>query len=394
MRLAGRYRLERPIAGGASAEVWRARDERLERRVAIKVLHRHLLPDAASRRRFATEARATAGLAHPGIVPVYDVVEDRDTVALVLQHVEGETLAERLARRGPIGPEATARIGAQLAAALDHAHRAGVIHRDVKPANVVLAEDHHARLLDFGIARLLDDAEARTTGPDQVVGTLRYMAPEQLAGDAVDARTDIYALGLVLAEMLTGRPVFSASTPAELLARGGAVLPDLDGAPPWMRTLIERMLSEDPAARPASARAVALALGGETASGVAGIASFPSVALAPEAGGGADPTVVLAVPGVASTPARSRPWRRAALPVGVLALVLAGTATLAILSGFGGAGATIPAESAIPSASAATAEEVDRGDDEAGGAGGDRRGGKDNGKGKGGNGKGKGRGGG
>jgi eukaryotic-like serine/threonine-protein kinase len=238
-RLFERYKLEGRIGRGGMAEVWRAHDERLDRPVAIKVLAPHLLPDETWRRRFVAEARAASGLTHPGIVPVYDVIDDPETPAIVFQYVEGETLADRL-RRVRVLPLAEAtRIAAQVAEALDHAHRAGVIHRDVKPANILLeADDGRARLVDFGIARVIDDARAELTGAHEVLGTLRYMAPEQLAGQRSDARTDLYALGLVIVEMV----------------------PDLEAAPAWLRELVTRLRAPDPKDRPSSAGDVARAL--------------------------------------------------------------------------------------------------------------------------------------
>ena len=219
------------------AEVWQAHDDRLDRTVALKLLKPSLLPDEASRRRFVAEARAASGLTHPGIVPAYDVVDDPASPAIVFQHVDGQSLAERM-RRGPVPIAEAVRIASQVAEALDHAHRAGVVHRDVKPANILLDADGRARLVDFGIARVEHDAQRDLTATNQVVGTLRYMAPEQLAGGATDARTDLYALGLVLAELL----------------------PDLATVPDWLRELVARLRAADPAERPESAGDVARAL--------------------------------------------------------------------------------------------------------------------------------------
>jgi len=269
-RLFGRYRLERRIGRGGMAEVWQAHDDRLDRTVALKLLKPSLLPDEASRRRFVAEARAASGMTHPGIVPAYDVVDDPASPAIVFQHVDGESLAERL-RRGPVPIAEAVRIAGQVAEALDHAHRAGVVHRDVKPANILLDRDGRARLVDFGIARVENDARRHLTGTNQVVGTLRYMAPEQLAGQPTDARTDLYALGLVLAEMLA----------------------DLATVPDWLRELVARLRAADPADRPESAADVARAL--ET--GVLDEADEPPLAAfdqnLEEVG---PPTVALAVP--------------------------------------------------------------------------------------------------
>src|SRR4051812_4059677 len=224
--IAERYRLERRLATGGTADVWLARDERLDRFVAIKLLQPSLLPDEASRARFTAESRATAGLSHPAIVPVHDVIEDEAHPAIVLRYIEGSTLAELLQREGPLSVKAATEIGADLAGALAHAHRAGVVHLDLKPGNVLVDADRHVQLVDFGIARSVgagpsssaESAGGKTARPRQVIGTLRYMAPEQLAGSDVDSRSDLFALGLVLHELLTGRPVYSASEPAELVA--------------------------------------------------------------------------------------------------------------------------------------------------------------------------------
>jgi hypothetical protein len=253
-----RYRLERELGSGGVADVWRARDERLDRSVAVKVLHRDLLPDEGWRRRFVAEARSASGLAHPGIVPVYDVLDDPETPAIVFQLVDGESLATRLARAGSIPPDDAVRIAVQVAEALDHAHRAGLVHRDVKPANIVIDDDGRARLVDFGIARLVDDASAEREGRE-VVGTLRYMAPEQLGGEPADARTDLYALGLVIAEMV----------------------PDLGAAPDWLRELVVRLREPNPADRPASAADVARALEtGRLGLGASALPSPPGDAIA------------------------------------------------------------------------------------------------------------------
>jgi len=267
--LFGRYRLQRRIGTGATAEVWQAHDERLDRTVAIKALHPHLLPDAPTRARFAAEARAAAGLAHPGIVPVYDVVEDQRTPAIVLRFIDGSTLAERITAGGPVPAVEAASIGADLASALAHAHKVGIVHRDVKPGNVLVDEEGRVQLVDFGIARFLEDVAARETATGQVLGTLRYMAPEQLAGAPADSRTDLYALGLVIYELLAGRPAFATPSLADLIdaqRHGPPAAPP--GTPAELAALLEELLASDPDRRPAAAsevegrlRGIAAALG-------------------------------------------------------------------------------------------------------------------------------------
>jgi tRNA A-37 threonylcarbamoyl transferase component Bud32 len=210
--LAGRYRLESMIASGGMAQVWQGTDEVLRRQVAVKLLHPHLAADSTFVTRFRQEAVAAARLAHPGIVSIYDTCSENGVEAIVMELVLGPTLRERLDDRTPIDPWQAAGLAAQVAEALDAAHRAGLVHRDVKPANVLLAGDGRVKVADFGIAKAVADADL--TQPGLMVGTAKYLAPEQVRGEAVDARTDIYSLGVVLYEMLCGRPPFSADTDA------------------------------------------------------------------------------------------------------------------------------------------------------------------------------------
>ena len=256
----GRYRLTDRLAAGGSAQVWRARDEQLDRDVAVKLLHPHLLPDARSRARLTTEARAAAGLAHPGIVAVYDVDASGEAPCIVLELVTGETLAARLAREGRLPEREAARIAAEVAEALFHAHQRGVIHRDVTPGNILIERDGRARIVDFGIARMLDEAAERLTMTGTVMGTLRYMAPEQLVGDETGPRTDLWGLGAVLWHMLSGSVPFDATTAvalAEAQRAGPGELPDVD---PVLRAIAAACLALDPTDRPRHAGAVAAAL--------------------------------------------------------------------------------------------------------------------------------------
>jgi tRNA A-37 threonylcarbamoyl transferase component Bud32 len=210
--LAGRYRLEELLASGGMAQVWRSTDEVLQRRVAVKVLHPHLAADHTFVLRFRQEAVAAARLAHPGIVSIYDTCSDAGVEAIVMELVEGRTLRDRMTDGSPIEPWQAAGLCAQVAEALDAAHRTGLVHRDVKPANLLLCGDGRVKVADFGIAKAAEDADL--TQPGAMVGTAKYLAPEQVRGDPVDARTDIYSLGIVLYELLCGRPPFAADTDA------------------------------------------------------------------------------------------------------------------------------------------------------------------------------------
>ncbi|HAM03800.1 MAG TPA: hypothetical protein DCQ30_16480 [Acidimicrobiaceae bacterium] len=245
--IAGRYRLERLLGHGGMADVYRAVDESGGPPVAIKVV-RSTDPELA--RRITREAKAVEGFDHPGLVRLLGSgVHDRHAY-MVMELVEGPTLAERL-RRGPLAPDRCATLGASLADALAYVHGRGVVHRDVKPANVLLGPGSRVRLADFGIAQVLDASAATVTGT--TLGTAAYMAPEQLGHHRVGPEADLWALGAMLLECMTGERAFEG-TPAEVVARrlGGAV-PSPDGLPaPW-RMLLASMMDPDPARRPEAA---------------------------------------------------------------------------------------------------------------------------------------------
>src|SRR2546429_8524870 len=208
--LASRYRLVERIDEGGAGEVWRARDEKLDRNVAIKLLG----PDAddAFPARFADEARRAAAVVHPNLVTVFDEGRDGADAFMVMELVPGKTLREIVAERGPLPAHEVARLIRQVAAALDAAHAAGGIPRDVKPANVIVDPKGVAKLTDFGIARA-----ARDRDEQELLGPARYIAPERVEGGPVTARTDVYGLGLVAYELLTGRPAFDGGTSGELV---------------------------------------------------------------------------------------------------------------------------------------------------------------------------------
>src|SRR5215470_1182862 len=220
----GAYEVVAPLGAGGMGEVYKAKDTRLDRLVAIKVLPSHVSSDPALRERFEREARTIAALNHPHICTLYDVGHEADTDFLVLEYLEGQTLADRLAK-GALPLDQALQIAIQIADALDKAHRAGIVHRDLKPGNIMLTKSG-AKLLDFGLAKVTPAAIAASglsmaptgvspvTMQGTILGTLQYMAPEQIEGQEVDARTDIFAFGAVLYEMLTGKKAFEGKNQA------------------------------------------------------------------------------------------------------------------------------------------------------------------------------------
>lgn len=219
MVVGGRYRLVRLIARGGMAEVWEGLDEVLARPVAVKVLLPHLARDEAFVQRFRREAVAAARLSHPHIVALFDTCSDDGTEAIVMELVRGPTLREALDREGQLPPLRVMAIGAQVADALEHAHNGGLVHRDVKPGNILLSDDGRVLVADFGIAKAAE-AASDLTEVGQIVGTAKYLSPEQVEGKGLDARSDVYSLGIVLYEALCGRAPFVADNPtATALAR-------------------------------------------------------------------------------------------------------------------------------------------------------------------------------
>jgi eukaryotic-like serine/threonine-protein kinase len=256
--LGGRYRLTRKMATGGMGQVWEAEDTVLHRAVAIKVLSEELSQDARSAERFRREAQAAAGLSHPNVAGVFDYGEDDGTQFIVMELVEGETLADRLAREGSLGPAEAARVAAEIAAALEAAHTAGIVHRDVKPGNVMLTPQGEVKVLDFGIAAA---AGAHLTATGFTIGTAAYLSPEQAAGKRATPASDVYALGVVLFEMLAGRPPFTGETPvAVATAHVSQEPPSLSevapSVPSHLALLCRQALSKDPTLRPPTAGAL------------------------------------------------------------------------------------------------------------------------------------------
>lgn len=258
--LADRYRLVSPLGRGGMGQVWEGRDERLGRPVAVKLLTSDALDGQATPddwvRRFTREAVVTAGLRHPGVPAIYDAGEYADGFYLVMELVEGCTLGDLIAEQGPLPIAWVAAIGAQIAAVLAVAHERDVIHRDIKPQNVMVTSDGTAKILDFGVAGIVSQ---RITSTGVSVGTPAYMAPEQLNNQPATSRTDLYALGCLLYEMLSGEPVFNATSPAALMRM------HLEQAPTPLRRgdadmglvqLVWQLLHKEPAWRPSGAREV------------------------------------------------------------------------------------------------------------------------------------------
>ncbi|GIH75239.1 hypothetical protein Plo01_16680 [Planobispora longispora] len=252
--LGGRYRSLGRIAAGGMGEVWRCRDELLGREVAVKLLRRHVAADPHFRERFRAEARIAAGLADPGIAQVFDYGEDGDVAYLVMELVSGESLANILARNGSLSPEITLDVVHQAARGLHAAHRSGIVHRDIKPGNLLVTEDGAVKITDFGIARALEAAPLTQTGT--VLGTAQYVSPEQASGAVLSPATDLYSLGVVAYECLTGRPPFVADNQVAIalmhLNEPPPALPE--SVPAAVRDLVMACLSKDPARRPASSR--------------------------------------------------------------------------------------------------------------------------------------------
>ncbi|MFT3971476.1 MAG: protein kinase [Micropruina sp.] len=371
--LAGRYRLENEIGAGGMGRVWRARDVRLDREVAVKTVDLARVSDPSIAGRFQREIVLTAKLTSPHTVTVFDGGVDGGTAYLVMELLHGESLADTIARNGPLSLDQTVDVARQVTLGLAAAHAIGLVHRDIKPANV-MRSGGRVKLLDFGIAQLTGQADPHFTAPSMTIGTAAYMSPEQASGRPVDAATDLYALGCLIMTMLTGRPPFDGdqavmvassqinATPPRLASRR----PD---APPALDALVGRLLVKNPAERPDTA-AVLHALDQIAADPDARTVAVPTPPAAPQvtaptvprpAGAPAAMPQTRAYTQVTTSPAASRAleqlqpagsWWIAGVLVGLMAAILAGGVAanltgLATTQLFGGQ----PTRSATPSKS-------------------------------------------
>jgi eukaryotic-like serine/threonine-protein kinase len=361
--LAARYRVLGRLGAGGMASVLLCHDQRLDRQVAVKRLHADGPADTEAR--FVREAKLGAAMNHPNLVSVFDTEVDDEGVLIVMEYVEGESLA-RLLRRGPLYPEGVARIARDLGAALDHVHGQGVVHRDVKPANVLLRADGVAKLADLGIAVAAD--QTRITRSGTVLGSAAYMAPEQLEGGEVGPAVDVYALATVCFEALAGARAREGRTPMEI-AHGIATTgpPDVRDHVPWAPAeaaeALARGMARDPRDRPSSAGELAGAVAGALEQGdPGGVPTAPTTArLAPTSASragaspsraasragaspsrtasqaGASPSRTAPAPAAPflSEPARRRPLGRVLAPL-LLLVAVAGVAGAVLLSGGGG----------------------------------------------------------
>lgn len=336
--LAGRYRLRRLVAQGGMAEVWEAVDDILGRRVAVKVLHSHLAADESFRERFRREAIAAARLAHPNVVATFDTGTDEGVTFIVMELVEGPTLRQILNETGPMAPARIVHVGAQVADALHYAHRAGIVHRDVKPANILVCPDGRVKVADFGIAKAVEESEPdrptpseALTGTGSIIGTAQYLAPEQVDGRDVDGRTDVYALGVVLYEMVCGRPPFTGDTDMAVALKHITTNPPAPrsvraGVPRGLEETVLRAMAKAPEHRYQSADELRLALLSVDLRAGEATAVVTAPPLPPPAAARVDHTPPRGVP--PSFAKQERPW---AVPALALAAVVVTLAVVGIL---------------------------------------------------------------
>jgi serine/threonine-protein kinase len=343
----GRYRIEGILGRGGMASVYLARDAELDRPVAVKVLAEHLADTPGFRERFVREARLAAQLSHPNVVQVFDVGEDEGRPFIVMEYVEGTTLGEEVKQRGPLEPTEVVDLALQVCGGLEHAHAAGLVHRDIKPQNLLLRADGTVKIADFGIARAAETTKLTQIG--SVLGTAAYLSPEQALGEEVTAAADIYSLGCVLFELLTGRTPYVFKTLPELVTKHREeaieplreVRPDV---PERLEAAVMHALARNPAYRPESAAALAQEL-------AAASPEPPTQALPRPTS--VDAKKVAASPTrVRTTPMAPPPRRDFALPRGrglwlTLAALIAAVAVAIGLAARGGGG-TNPPQSGTP----------------------------------------------
>ena len=259
------YEVESVVGAGGIGILYRARQVRLDRPVALKLVEPEVARDPVIRERLRREARMVAALDHPNVVPLYAAGEEDGSVYIVTRWVEGTELGTLIQDHGPLEPGRAARTAAQMAAALEVAHEKGLVHRDVKPSNVILTSEDHVYLTDFGLAKRAETA-AGLTAADQMLGTVDYVAPEQIEGSEPDARGDVYSLGCVLFEMLAGDPPFAdqkggmAKMWAQLNAEPASVRERRPDVPAALEDLMRRAMAKAPADRPTAAAFRAKAL--------------------------------------------------------------------------------------------------------------------------------------
>jgi eukaryotic-like serine/threonine-protein kinase len=325
----GRYRVERNLGHGGMAAVYRARDGELDRPVAIKVLAEHLGGNPAFRDRFLREARLAARLSHPNVVQVFDAGEEGGRPFIVMEYVEGESLADALERERRLDPAHVVDLALQVCGGLEHAHAAGLVHRDIKPGNLLVRADGVVKVADFGIARAAETTKLTQIG--SVLGTAAYLSPEQAAGEEVTAATDIYSLGCVLYEALTGRTPYVFQNLAELAAKHEEPIAPVrelaSDVPEALEAAVMRCLARNPAYRPASAAELAREL-------AAASPEPPTQALPAASGVRATDvaTVPLAAAGAATGVTQVARRRDHALPVRTLWTVLAVAALVAVIA--------------------------------------------------------------
>ena len=349
--IAGRYRLDVAWAHGGMADVWKATDLQLSRTVAVKLLKPHLAADGTVAERFRREAIAAASLTHPNIVTVYDAVGDEGRQAVIMEFIDGKSLRSLLDEKKRLTPKLTVHIGTGICSALDAAHANGIIHRDVKPGNVLVTRDARVMLADFGIAKALGTGEDLTS-ENIMMGTAKYLSPEQVKGDELDLRADLYSLGLVLYECLAGRVPFTGKNDTETaLARLQRDPTDLQqirpDVSPELARVIHRMLERRPdrryssGAEARSALKAALTSEGTTGRGALGHPAgsdrtpTPGKIIRPS---GHTPSQPATRPTTTPTPSGGtlRPWRPSPILIGGLAIAIVAVGALVIRVAAGG----------------------------------------------------------